>query len=552
MHKNKLWVLLFIILALLPVLSLLHPGLPWTHDGQDQVARIANFYQNLIEGNLIPRWAENLNWGYGHPILEFLYPLPSYIASFFHLAGLSLVDSVKIVFGLGMVLSLLFMYLWLSQFCSKWAALFGAVLYTYAPYRFVDLYVRGDIGENLAFAFLPLVLFFLYKLYKASDLRYSVYGGISLALFILAHNSVSLMFMPVVILYSALLIYLSKDKKSLIISHLSLIILGFLLSAFFWVPALLEGKYTLRNIVTKGGYLDRFVSLGQLIYGPWNYGQTGQFTVQFGPFQWLAFIMAPLTAYMFKKDKYKLYFVLLLIVSCLLSIFIMLPVSNFLWSRVMLLQNFQFPWRFLGISLFSTAVLGALLIDAISNRVRPQYVVLGSVLIVLVISSFYWMPKGFLYKPESFYSGVYYGTTDTGESAPIWSVRFMEHTPKAPIQVISGQGKVRELDRKVTYRLYSFSSSQSARVVINTLYFPNWEVLVDGNSVPLQFQDPQYRGLITFNVPAGNHTIQAEFKDTKLREVTDFISAAFIFLVLIFFVLLILRPDLKIGKLIKI
>ena len=87
--------------------------------------------------------------------LGVLYPLPSYIASFFHFVGFSLVDSVKIVFGLGMILSLAFMYLWLSSFLGEIPAVLGAILYTYAPYRFVDLYVRGDIGENLAFCIYP-------------------------------------------------------------------------------------------------------------------------------------------------------------------------------------------------------------------------------------------------------------------------------------------------------------------------------------------------------------------------------------------------------------
>src|SRR5579885_1499639 len=92
------------IILLIPLADLFHPGLPLTHDGQDHVARIANFYQNLSEGNIVPRWAANLNWGYGHPILEFLYPLPSYIASFFHFAGMSFVNSVKAEFGLTFVL----------------------------------------------------------------------------------------------------------------------------------------------------------------------------------------------------------------------------------------------------------------------------------------------------------------------------------------------------------------------------------------------------------------------------------------------------------------
>lgn len=281
-YKNKIFFVIFLFLAFLPVIGLLHSGLPITHDGQDHVARIANFYQNLIDGNLIPRWGANLNWGYGHPVLEFLYPLPSYIASFFHALGFSFVSSVKIVMGLGMFLSFMFMYLWLSQFSNKYASILGAFLYTYAPYRFVDLYVRGDIGENLAFALVPLVLFFVYKTYKEKKTMHVVLGGVSLSLLILSHNAISLMALPFILFYQGYLTFISKEKKSLIFYFFSQITLGFIFSAFFWIPALWEGKYTLRNILTKGSYVGRFVSFPQLIYGPWNYGQTGQFTVQLG------------------------------------------------------------------------------------------------------------------------------------------------------------------------------------------------------------------------------------------------------------------------------
>ena len=103
--RTKIYLLILIIISFVFTLDLFHPGLPVTHDGKDHLFRIANFYQNLKEGNIVPRWAGNLNWGYGHPILEFLYPLPSYLASLFHFAGFSFIDSAKIVFGLGMFFS---------------------------------------------------------------------------------------------------------------------------------------------------------------------------------------------------------------------------------------------------------------------------------------------------------------------------------------------------------------------------------------------------------------------------------------------------------------
>src|SRR3989344_7684600 len=121
------WVLL-LFLSLLPLFDLLNPGLPVTHDGIDHVARIANFYQNLKEGVLIPRWAGNLNWGYGHPILMFLYPLPSYAASFFHFVGFSLIDSLKIIFGVAFIASGFTMYLWIKEFLGEEAGVVSAVL----------------------------------------------------------------------------------------------------------------------------------------------------------------------------------------------------------------------------------------------------------------------------------------------------------------------------------------------------------------------------------------------------------------------------------------
>jgi len=525
--------ILLLIFALIPIISLFHSGLPWTHDGQDHVVRIANFYQNLIEGNFIPRWAGNLNWGYGHPILEFLYPLPSYIASIFHFVGFSLVDSTKIVFGLGMALSLFSMYLWLSQFTSKYSALFGAVLYTYAPYRFVETYVRGDIGENLAFVFMPLTLFFMYKFYKKNDYKFAILGGVSLGLLILSHNTISLMFVPFILAYGLLLSYLSNNRKSYVINLISLILIGFSLSAFFWVPALFEGKYTLRNIVTKGGYLDNFVPLVNLIYGKWSYGISGQFTVQFGLFQWIALLAMPFTINVFKKNKEKFYLLLILSLYTIFAIFLMLSISNLVWSKVLLLQNFQFPWRFLAIIVFSTSVLGALFLEALPKKFNQKASILF-ILIIFAISSFYWHPRAYLYKPVSFYTGIYNGTTDTGESAPIWSVRFMEQRPKAHLEVIDGNAQIKELNRTITNHKYQVKVDTTTLFEENTLYFPGWEIKANGVSLNLEFQNMNYRGVMLFHLSKGNYIVEARYKETKLREISDYISVLSVIICLAF------------------
>ena len=521
--KKYIFSILLLILALIPIISLFHSGLPFTHDGQDHVVRIANFYKSLTEGNLIPRWGANLNWGYGHPILEFLYPLPSYIASFFHFVGFSLVDSTKIVFGLGMSLSLFFMYLWLSQFVSRYSALFGAVLYTYAPYRFVETYVRGDLGENLAFAFIPLVLYFFYKLYKTKNSKYVILGSFSLAFLILAHNAIALMFVPLILLYCVYLIWLSKFDRFIIINSLFLVFFGFVLSCFFWVPALFEGKYTLRNIVTNGGYLNNFVNFQNLIYGPWSYGGSGQFTVQFGLFGWIALIATPFMAKVFRKNAEKLYLLSILFIYTLFAIFLMLPLSNFIWLRVLLLQNFQFPWRFLAIIVFTSSALGALLLEVLPKKFNLKISILF-ILIILIISSFYWHPRAYLYKPVSFYTGIYNGTTDTGESSPIWSVRFMEKQAKTHLVVIDGSAQIKELNRTTTLHKYQVNVDKDTLFEENTLYFPGWEITANGLPLNIEFQNMNYRGVMLFHLSKGEYVLEARYKETKLREISDYIS----------------------------
>jgi hypothetical protein len=223
-----------------------------------------------------------------------------------------------------------------------------------------------------------------------------------------------------------------------------------------------------------------------------------------------------------KKDKNFL-LVIGLFLYTLLAIFLMLPISNFLWSRIMLLQNFQFPWRFLAITVFSTAVLAAVTINKIPKKLQ-LITTLILIVIVLFISKDYLKAKGYLYKPASFYSGIYYSTTDTGESSPIWSIRFMEHTAKAHLEMLDGKATVKEISRTSTNHLYTVNVQKRTLFAENTLYFPGWEISANGKPVTIQFQDPHYKGIMTFRLNPGTYQIQASYHETKLRLIADIIS----------------------------
>ena len=261
MKHVKIGDLYIFLISIIPLINLLTPGLPVTHDGLDHVARIASFYSSLSEGNIIPRWSGNINWGFGHPVLMFLYPLPSYIASFLHFIDISYINSLKLLFGISYILSGIFMYAWLRKIVSNIPALIGATIYLFSPYRFVDLYVRGAIGEHVAFTFMPLVMLSLWylfntKIQKSLKVLFLnlIFVPFTVALLILSHNAISLLFIPYIFFYVLYLYYEKKSKVKIIIAIFS-ILYGFLISFFFWFPAFIEGKYTLRDIVTKNKYI---------------------------------------------------------------------------------------------------------------------------------------------------------------------------------------------------------------------------------------------------------------------------------------------------------
>ncbi len=525
-ERGIIWIVV-VLLSVVPLWDLVHSGLPVTHDGQDHVARIANFYSSLSEGNIVPRWASNLNWGYGHPILMFLYPLPSYVASFFHAVGFSFVDSTKLVFAVAYVASALTMYIWAAAAWSTGAGIAASVLYAFAPYRFVDLYVRGAIGEHMAFVFPPLICYGLVILSRSKNtwspyaMTIIVFGT---ALLILSHNALSLMFLPIIALYA---LYLAFSESKLPARFLAVcaisISFGFFIAAFYWVPAFFEGKYTLRDIVTAGGMTGRFVPWFAFFYSPWSYGGGNELSKWLGAGQLLAVIMS---FFVLEKNTRHQRFLVTLIVLLFFSLFVMTENAQPLWKTMSLLQKFQFPWRFMSVTVLLIAGIGGFVVHVTPEKTK-KWVTLALCLTSLLATVPMWRAKEYKAYPEAYFTGIYNGTTDTGESSPIWSIRFMEKRPETLSYAIPPADSIEINERTTTSRSYKVRVSLPVRFIENTLYFPGWQVYINGLLLPqekLFFQDPAFRGLMTFDLEPGDYDIRFVFAQTKLRRMSDYIS----------------------------
>lgn len=533
--------LLIILLSLLPLVGVFSKNeLYHTHDGLVHLPRIGAFYKALHDLQIPVRWAGDLNYGYGMPIFNFIYHLPYIIASFFVFLGLGLVNAFKVSLALSYMLSGIFMFLFAREFFNPSAdgekkAFVVALFYQFAPFRFIELLLRGSFGEVYTYAFLPLVLYFLVRLLKKQSATHIILTSVATALLVLSHNSISLVFFGVVVLF---LLFFSKNRKQLLFGALALGA-GLLLSAYYWLPAILEHKYTFGNLFMKDIFRNHFAPL-QNFFIP-NITNDKAFliegiSVQLGLFHVIAILLTVFLLLKRKKqvasEKRIMLFCLVLIV---VAFFFMLPVSRPIWERIDFLRQFQFPWRFLSLTTFATAVL------AISyfhfswfKREKAYWLVVVLTTITTVV---YWIPQlGYDKIEETKYWNFPLTTTYYGETDVIWSAGPAKSYPKNPVDVIAGNATINSYSKKSQQHTFTVDAKTDVTLVDHTQYFPGWRVYAGGDAVPIQFQDPKNRGELEFSLPKGKHTVRVQFGESKVRILADALSIAAIFLVVLVWV----------------
>ena len=367
--KKHFWFLLFlIILGLFTMKTLKGPDFFDGHDSQAHIIRLYQYGLAFKDGQIPPRWAGGLLAGRGYPVFIFAYPLPYAIAEGFHQLGLNLAQSLKLVFALSYLLSSVFMYFFATQYWrSRWAGFLSAVLWSWAPPIFEKIFIAAALGEVASFAFIPLTFLCLYNLIQKPNLKNSLFLSLSLVLWSLSHPLTPIIFSPLIVIFT--LFQLSQTKKiKLALKYLTisgLFILG--LTAWFFIPLIAELKFTHFSQFIQAKYQGQFVSLKRLLYSKWGTDAPGYgdnpVSQQVGIAQWLAIGLAGLSWLKTKKTS-----VLPFLLTFVLSIFLMLSISEPVWALPTPLQNIGTPWRFLSLSVFTAAISAGFLVKKIKNK----------------------------------------------------------------------------------------------------------------------------------------------------------------------------------------
>jgi len=556
------WALLLVlVLALVAAAPFLaRPGLPRATDAELHVYRAAELGHALRAGAIYPRWAPDLYLGYGYPIFNYYAPLTYYLANLFDLLpGVDVVGGVKAVFVLGLFVAALGTYLLGRELFGPVAGVLAAASFTLAPYIvFIDPHARGDLAEHFAICLLPLAFYAFQRLMSGVGGRGALLGSVlTLAALVFSHNLLGLVSGGLLLAYWMWAVVFRpvgfSETRQVWWGALAFVLAAGL-SAFFWLPALLERGAVELNVIGPGhfDFHEHFLSVGELLAPSrvLDLGATApRYRLNLGLAQWLLALPAfgvllvrgirvlpnsKCTNSQCTNGPVLLYFLLV----GLGLIFLMLPASAAVWERVPWMAYLQFPWRLLGPANLMLAISAAGATTRLPARRWRGLALAGSLgaILILALPVLYppaWAPAFGPTTPGDIIAweqrSLALGTTSTGDFLPAGAAQAPLHPEPALVESYAHSGPVDKVNRAVLpegasveivehgplHDRLAVSTPRKFTLRLYTFYFPGWRAYVDGEEVAIEVATPE--GFITVRVPAGEHEVLVRFEDTPPR-----------------------------------
>ncbi|MCL4859674.1 MAG: hypothetical protein KJZ93_09730 [Caldilineaceae bacterium] len=566
------------------------PGYFWgANDARHHVYFLFEFDRLVQAGVWWPRWSPDFAFGYGYPFFNIYAPLSHFLAELLlHFGGFQHTDAIKAIFALSVVGSGAAMFLFVRSWIGSAAATVAALVYVFAPYHLLNLYVRANLAESMAFVWLPLCLWTVRQAVLCPSWRWVIGLALSYAGLMFTSNLVVVLFTGVLCLYGVVLavVYGSPDGMSAPRIPLPVrvalwvrvglpaaigVIAGLGLSAIFWLPAMLEQQYVRVDQWFAGRYdfRDNFVYVYQLFSPHWGFGvsQAGPndaFGFQLGAAPLALAVIGLLLAWpLLGRDRWEVRYFLL---AGLAATLVTLPLSRLLWELPIIgvvLGYAQFPWRWFGITVLCLSVLAGLVAHPLVVRsgARLTLPLLGLMSVILLSSYPYLRVEirepaegpvslaGLMRFQQS--SDEMTGSTAWVREIPTWSPMADYYIsqdeaggPVLPVSTLVDYGNptwpldyatfaVSSVAYNVTQEEVFFVNlrEDEQRVVFNHFYYPGWRAwLLDGEhgaivrELPIIPEERGTLGRMTVPVPGGEGYLLLRFEDTPPRTIGRAIS----------------------------
>lgn len=215
-------------------------GLPNTMGAWEQIFRIAEISDSVQEGDLYPRWAARYHFSYGSPIFNYLAPAPYYLGGIHYLLTQTSPHlSLQFLMVLSIVMAGTGMFLFGRR---RWGAVAGfcaALIYLMSPPLLLTVpYLTVNLPLLFAAGVFPYLLWSLDRVLTSGDGRDIGLLVIMTALQITSHTLMGGLFLAIGVIWLGWLCLI--ERKKAFFSTWGGLVGGILLSAIYWLPALLE------------------------------------------------------------------------------------------------------------------------------------------------------------------------------------------------------------------------------------------------------------------------------------------------------------------------
>lgn len=559
--RRAIHFLIFIVgivcVCLVAVQPFLLDGMPRTDDGLLQMYRgIALDHSLRVDHPLWPRYSSGLVYGYGAPLFNYFPPLSYFPASWLHGLGFSFVGAWLLSMVMYTLLGALGMFLlgrlWTGSDLGAWMA---ALAYVYAPFLLFDSLTRGASPELSALAALPFVMLGFTQLAWYGRRRDLVLALASFALFIPLHTLITLHGTALLALFCLFLVWRGSDRRAVFLRLTLAGLLGLVITAFYWLPALLEADAVKLGLISEQlDHIDvkkHLRSLGEIIAPPHRADPTQQNQAIPISLGWPQLIVSAIGLLLSCRWTYRSFRPLLLVIwiIALFLVFMNTPHSAFLWETIPLIGFTQFPWRLLGLASLLMALAsgaGAVMIASATPQGKSRALLVGSIAAVMLLYALPWTYRDYhddlraddIRDLQGFeraggqlalssYAEYLPVDTDAGQLDPGRLAQRFSMVRAIPRLLSSGTLEVLSGQWEGTAASLRIVSAEAQTLVFDWLYLPGWRADIDGRAVEVFPSAPA--GLVALDAPAGEFDLRIALDATTTQAAAQLLSVLGLF-----------------------
>lgn len=536
LNKGSVFIplILSIIISLVITVPFFQKNIIFAHDDFSfHRMRLEGYFEAVKLGQFFPKILPEMANGYGYAA-DLFYPsiflLPYAVL---RLLGFSYIHSY---YGYMLIISattfLVAYYSAKQMFQNIRIGYFFALIYTTATYRLLDQFIRGALGETLAFIFLPLILLGIYQIFYLKENRWALLA-IGMSSVIYSHMITSLLVVISIGCFLMYQLFTRKLSKNIIITFLKSVGMSFLLSAYVILPILEQNYYVRFNYLENKGLWDIGLtySPADLLFN--SFANSSDNWANLKPNIGFIFILFILLALINFNKLSKISRTMLLFGIG----YSLLATNIFPWAanRTNFLSFIQFPWRILTLASLFLSLSLSLCIE----KIRKKYVLISMSLLIIGVTFSY--TKNIIYSFES--NNVFqidnesyskYAPNSIGGGKEYLSIDTdFEKIDKNPSNSPEQSSAVRIVQKEKGFNFFKYeiyTNLENSAVSLPKIAYPGYSIKINNKETAVYAQN----GLLTFDANKDKQEVTVKYVGTILQDFSLAISMlSWLFLLLI-------------------